>query len=132
MSREHIEALRGLYRCWAAGDFRSAAWLLDRHVGFVVGPGFPTETVSIGLDSLGRHVVEILEAWERLTVTAESFREVGDSVLVGVRQVGVGAGSGVLTEMTFFHVWTFRAGKVIRLEVILEEGEALEAVGLRE
>jgi ketosteroid isomerase-like protein len=49
---------------------------------------------------------------------------------VNVRQRGVGAGSGVSTEMHYFQLWTFRGGKVIRLEVIADEAEALEAVGL--
>ena len=131
-SREKVEALRDLYEGWAVGDFSGGVSLFDEHVAFVVRPGFPTEVVLIGRARLGHHMAEILEAWEGLTVTAESFQEAGDTVLVGIRQVGVGAGSGVPAEMAFFHVWTFRARKVIRLEVILDHAEALEAAGLRE
>ncbi len=132
MSRENVEALRRLYEGWERGDFSAGVSLLDEHVAIVVRPGFPTEAALIGIGAVREHLAEILEAWERLTLTAEFFREVGDSVLVGVRQVGVGAGSGVPIEMTFFHVWTFRAAKVIRHEVILDEADALEAVGLSE
>ncbi len=35
-------------------------------------------------------------------------------------------------DISYFHLWTFRGGNVIRLEVILREEDALEAVGLSE
>jgi ketosteroid isomerase-like protein len=65
-------------------------------------------------------------------MAAESYTEAGDTVVVKVLQRGVGAGSGVSTEMRYFQLWSFRAGKAIRLEVIADEAEALEAVGLTE
>jgi ketosteroid isomerase-like protein len=132
MSQEIITALRRLYDGWSAGDLTAEMPLMDEHVALIVRPGVPTEGVLIGVDHLRQHLAELLEPWDRLAFEPESFREAGDSVLVNVQHVGVGAGSGVPAEMTIFHVWTFRAGKAIRLEVILEEDEALEAVGLRE
>ena len=35
-------------------------------------------------------------------------------------------------EFRYFHVWSFRGGKVIRLETFRERAEAFEAAGLRE
>lgn len=40
--------------------------------------------------------------------------------------------SGVRVEDHAFQVWTFRGGKVIRLEIFEDEAVAFEAVGLRE
>ena len=71
-----------------------------------------------------------LDAWDSLTIAAESFEDAGESVLVKVRQTGVGRGSGAPAETFYFQVWTFRGGKVIRLDTILSESEALEAAGL--
>ena len=130
MSRENITALRRLYDGWSAGDLTPP--LLDEHVALIVGPGLPTEAVLIGRDQVRQHLAEILDPWDRLTFVPGSFREAGDSVLVDVNHVGVGAGSGVPVEATLFHVWTFRAGRAIRLEVILDGAEALAAVGLSE
>jgi ketosteroid isomerase-like protein len=132
MSRENVEALRHVYEGWRRGDFTTSEAVLDRNILLVVRPGFPTEGLSVGLEELKKHTVEVLDAWESLTMEAESYTEAGDSVLVRVRQRGVGAGSGVSTEMRYFQLWTFRGGKAIRLEVIADEAEALEAVGLRE
>jgi hypothetical protein len=53
-------------------------------------------------------------------------------VFVKVRQSGIGRGSGVPVETAYFQLWTFRGSRVIRLESILSEKQALEAVGLSE
>ena len=132
MSQEIVEALRPVYEAWERGDFTAGGFLLDENIVFVVSPSFPNAGVFLGLEAVAKHMRELLDAWESLTVAAESYTEAGDSVLVSIRQEGVGAGSGVPTELHFFHVWTFRAGKAVRFEAIADETEALEAVGLRE
>jgi ketosteroid isomerase-like protein len=74
---------------------------------------------------------KFLEVWERVTVEASELIEAGDSVVVKVIQRAVGKGSGVEpAEMEYFHVWTFRGGKVIRLDVIRSREAALEAAGI--
>ncbi len=52
--------------------------------------------------------------------------------MVAVCQRGVGSGSGAPTEFRYFHVWSFRGRKVIRLESVRERSEAFEVVGLGE
>ncbi len=132
MSRENVAALRRVYEGWGRGDFTTSEPVLDRNILLVVRPGFPTEGVSVGVEELRKHTVQVLDAWESLTMEAESYTEAGDSVLVRVHQTGVGAGSGVSTGMRYFQLWSFRGGKAIRLEVIADEAEALEALGLTE
>ena len=41
-----------------------------------------------------------------------------------------GAGSGVPTSFEQYQVWTVRDGKVTRLEMIYDEGEAKRAAGI--
>jgi hypothetical protein len=57
---------------------------------------------------------------------------VGDRILVGVRQSGIGRTSGAAVQTRYFQLWTFRRGPVVRLEVIMSEQRGLEAVGLSE
>jgi ketosteroid isomerase-like protein len=71
-----------------------------------------------------------LEPWEALTIEGNQFRGTGDSVLVAVVQRGVGRLSGAKAELAYYQLWTLRGGKVIRIEVILDEKGALEAAGL--
>jgi ketosteroid isomerase-like protein len=44
----------------------------------------------------------------------------------------LGSESGAPTDLRYYQVWSFRGGKVIRLENFRERAEALEAAGLRE
>ncbi len=74
----------------------------------------------------------MLEPWPHFTIEAEEIIATGDSVLAGVRQHGVGTGSGVPAEMPYFTLWSFRGRKVIRIESVRERAEALEAAGLSE
>ena len=132
MSRENVEALRRVYEGWERGDFTTSESLMEKNIILVVTSSFPTEGVWVGLDGVKQHTAQVLDAWESLTMAAESYTDAGDTVLVNVLQRGVGAGSGVSTEMRYFQLWSFRGGKAIRLEVIADEAEALEAAGLRE
>jgi len=95
-------------------------------------PEFPDAGTYLGLERLGEYTRGFLEPWTRLTIEAEEITDAGDSVVAAVVQRGVGDGSGAPTEFRYFHVWSFRGGKVIRLECVRQRAEALEAVGLRE
>ena len=132
MSSENVEALRRVYAGWERGDFTTSEGLMEKNIVLVVSPGFPTEGLWVGIDGVKKHTAQVLDAWESLTMAAESYTEAGDTVLVRVHQRGIGAGSGVSTEMRYFQLWSFRGSKAIRLEVVADEDEALEAVGLPE
>lgn len=130
MSGRNVEAVRGVYARWSVGDFEASLDVLDPLVLFVMGPDFPDAGSYLGLDRVRDYTRGFLEPWSRVAIEAEEFREVGDSIVVAVRQFGVGGGSGAETDFRYFHVWTFRGGRAIRLENFRERAEALEAVGL--
>jgi ketosteroid isomerase-like protein len=130
MSEQNVAALRRVYEGWERGDFSTSLPLVDENFLLVVTRSFPTAGVWVGVDALKDHTAQVFEAWETLTMEAESYAEAGDSVLVSVLQKGVGAGSGVSTEMRYFQLWTLRGGRAIRLDVIADQTEALEAAGL--
>ena len=131
MSEENGEAIRAVYERWSEGDFRDVG-LFDPLVLFVMRPGFPDAGAYLGRESLAGYMRGFLEPWARLTIEAEDIVEAGDSVAAAVCQRGVGGGSGAATEFRYFQVWSFRGGKVIRLENFRERGEAREAAGLGE
>jgi ketosteroid isomerase-like protein len=133
MSRERVEAVRAIYREWRTGNFRAGVNLYDPLILLVQGAGFPESGSYLGLERVAEYMRAFLEAWEKLTIEAEDLVDAGDSVVAAVVQRGVGKGSGAApTEFRYFHVWTFRAGSVIRLDVIRERAAALEAAGVRE
>jgi ketosteroid isomerase-like protein len=127
---QNVEALRGVYERWSQGDFSASLAVLDPDVEFVVRPPIPDAGTYAGIDALRDYTRAFLEPWERIAIEAEDYTESADRVLVAVRQCGVGGGSGVATEFRYFHVWTFRDGRAVRLESIRDRAEALEAAGL--
>jgi ketosteroid isomerase-like protein len=130
MSEENVEIVRRVYERWSQGDLRTVE-VLDPLVLFVLPAEFPDAGTYLGLDRLAEYMRGFLEPWTRLTIEAEEILEAGDTVVVGVRQRGVGGESGIPTEMHYFTLWSFRGRKVIRIESFRERAEALEAAGLQ-
>jgi ketosteroid isomerase-like protein len=128
MAASHVESLRSLYDHWSRGDFDVDA-IYDPNVVFVLRPPFPDAGVHVGLDELRRYMRGFLEPWSELTITAEEFTEAGDTVIVATRQRGVGAASGIETELEYQTLWTFRGPLAIRFETVRTRPEALEAAG---
>jgi len=124
--------LRGIYREFAKGNMRASLELLDPHIVYVNRPGFIEAYTCYGLEELQRWTRDFLSAWDSYESHATEFIPAGDSVVVTVRQVAAGHGSGVPVEWVVHHLWTFRGGMVIRLETITDRADALEAAGLSE
>jgi ketosteroid isomerase-like protein len=139
MSQERVEIIRAVYERFSEGDFRASAELLDPHVVLVLGPQFapnllassPVAGAFYGVEAVATYTRSFLED-QTVTMEAEEIDLVGDSVVVGVRQRAVGKASGVPTKLRYFTVWSFRGGKVIRIESFTARAEALEAAGLQE
>jgi ketosteroid isomerase-like protein len=130
VSQANVKAVREVYERWGRGDFGASVELFDPLVLFFVGEGFPDAGTYLGLDRVAEYTRAFLEPWSEITIEAEEIVEAGDSVLVTVRQRGVGRESGATTEFRYFHVWSFRGGRVIRLDNLRDRAEALEAAGL--
>jgi ketosteroid isomerase-like protein len=132
MSRENLDALQRIYQGWAAGEIWAEAALYDPHVVYISQAGDPSPGPHYGLEAFTAYTRSFLESWDEWRIEGTDYREVGDSFVVQIRRTAVGKGSGVPIEDHAFHVWTFRGGRVIRLEVFERESEALDAVGLPE
>lgn len=130
MASDNLEAVRTIYAHWSEGDFEADAVRLDPLVLFVMGEGLPDTGTYLGVERLAEYMRDFLEPWARLTIDAEELAAAGDSVFAAVVQRGVGEGSGAATELRYFHVWSLRAGRAIRLETFRERADALAAAGL--
>ena len=130
MSRENVDAVRGVYESWGRGDFSSHLDLLDPAFEFVIHPGLPDPGTYQGLTGLAGYMRGFLESWGRVTIAAEDLVDAGDAVVATVLQSGVGASSGAPGEVRYTHVWRLRDGAVIRLETFRDRDAALEATDL--
>jgi ketosteroid isomerase-like protein len=131
VSAGNVEAVRRIYERWAQGDFTGGVELYDPHVVLVLRPEFPEFGAKYGLEALGHYMREdFLRDFSGATISGTEFIEAGDSVVVRVDQQATGPRSGVPVRMSYFQVWTFRGGWVIRIESIMERVDALRAAGL--
>jgi ketosteroid isomerase-like protein len=132
MSQEKVEIVRAIYERWSDGDFRASLDMLDTHVVFVLGPGFPEAGVYFGIEAVSEYTRGLLEPFTDFTMTAEEIVPVGGSVLAAVHQRGTGSTSGVPSVLRYFTLWSFRGRRAIRIESFRERSEALEALDLSE
>jgi ketosteroid isomerase-like protein len=70
--------------------------------------------------------------WENWEGQVEEIIDAGDRVLMVLLESGRGKGSGVEVEQQTFFVYTPRNGMIVRAQVLIDEDQALEAVGLLE
>src|SRR5918997_5886021 len=129
MGQENVEVIGRIYERWAVGDFRAGVETFDEQLMFVQGTGFPEAGTYVGAQGVTRYMRDFLESWTKITIAAEEVIPAGDSVVVAVFQRGTGAESGAITELRYFHVWTFRGDRVVRWENFHQRSEALAAVG---
>ncbi len=85
----------------------------------------------------GRAAVEAVfqalnESFEYSRLDVTRVVEIGDDVVAVVDTEGHGRGSQATFRQTIAHRFTFRNGKLVRLEWFSEPRKALEGAGLRE
>lgn len=126
MPADEIETLAGIYAGWERGDFTVGPAAFDPDAVLIMDPELPDAGTYAGLEGIREYTRRFLEAWQHLTIAAETYEQAGDKVLVQVRQTGVGADSGIPIGFRYFHLWTLREGVVTRLESVKEEARARE------
>jgi ketosteroid isomerase-like protein len=83
-----------------------------------------------GLDGVQAAVDSWFETWDWMQVEIEELREAGDQIFFALHQRAKGSGSGIEVEVRSWNVYSFRDGKVIRIQLFLAPEPALEAAGL--
>jgi ketosteroid isomerase-like protein len=132
MSQENIEIVRRTFDGWATGDFGAGLTDLDPDVVFVVRHPFPEAVETVGPNGIRDYMRGFLDNWEAYAVEARDLQTVGDTVVVDAVQHGQGKASRIEMDQPFFMLFTFRGGKIVRIESILNRDEALQAAGLSE
>ncbi len=89
-------------------------------------------TVSNGVEGLRKNWLDWLAPWATYRTTLEGAIDVGDRVLLLLRNHGRLEGTDAEVELIGAAICTVRAGKIARWEDYAHRAEALEAVGLSE
>ena len=130
MTSERIAIVRNWTDAFNRREFDSVVEDLDPEIELHEWPAAPDARTYHGRDGVRKALDSWFEAWEWMQVEIEATREVGDHVLVQLYQRAKGKGSAVEVEIDTSNVYTFRDGKVSRIELFTDREPALEAAGL--
>jgi ketosteroid isomerase-like protein len=138
MSRENVETIRRAYELFNRGGPEAviSAGLWSPEIVWDFSPSeIPGLGVYRGHDEVRAFFEEDwfgafpFEEWE---VVLDELVDHGDQVIGVHHQRGLGASSGVATELEQAIIYTLRDGQIVRAEIYGDPQQALEAVGLRE
>jgi ketosteroid isomerase-like protein len=133
MSRENVELLRRATEyALRTGEILPEAvhpdfvWDISTYRGAMVPGAF------VGIEETNEWLAEWLEGFEDWSVEIKEAIDAGDLVVTIARQRGRAKHGGPPVEMRFAQVWTFRDGRITRMNMYADREEALEAAGLEE
>jgi ketosteroid isomerase-like protein len=126
MSQKNVEVIRMLFEAYRRGDYDAALECLAPDVHYETGQEIPAD----GRDAV-RTMWERWEgAWDEIETVPEEFIDAGDRVVVTVRYLGKGRGSGITYKDLLFDVYTLRDGLCVHKKEFRSKDEALAAAGL--
>ena len=130
MSSENVAVVRRYIEDFNRRDFASLIADTDPAVELSEWPEAPGAQTYHGPDGLRQAFEKWFESWEWMHLDIAEIIDAGSHVLVGLNQRARGSGSGVEVEITSHNVYTFRDGKVTRVQLFIDSVPALEAAGL--
>jgi ketosteroid isomerase-like protein len=133
MSQENVETLRQASDAFNRRD--KAAWLTacDPEAENFPPRAWPENAPIHGAEAIWDFYVEAVKAWEQGSFEWGELIETGpDKIVANQRREMRGKASGAGVVWSYWVVFTFRDGKVIRSEWFADRAEGFEAAGLEE
>jgi ketosteroid isomerase-like protein len=131
MSQENVEAVRRQHQHFSrTGEVLREIY--DSDAEWMAAREDPDAATPRGLEAIRGYFAQWSGMFEGIELRAEELIDVGDKVFTWIRFSGTGITSGAPVEMEQAQIWTFRDGKVVRVEEYFDRVEALEAAGLKE
>lgn len=127
MSRPEIELLRAGYEAFTRGDRDAVIELAHPDIELVPADRALNSATVRGRAQVQRFFRDLFEPFEEVRVEPEEFHEYGDQIVAFVRVRSRPRGSTAFVDNRIGHLWTFRDGRPIRLQVFPERAGALEA-----
>jgi ketosteroid isomerase-like protein len=119
VSNSDVEALRAVYTEIARGNFAAMLPLLDPDVEWRWTSdqmGLTGDERYRGVEEVSRAMVGWLRTWQSFAVEAEEFIESDDRIIVLTRLRARARGSSADIESRQADIYTFRDGRIIRIE----------------
>ena len=134
MSQENVEVARRAWNLWSRGDLDGLLSLCHEDCVFDTAHirDWPEREYG-GHIGFRRFLSEWLDVWDEFEVEFDELIPAADGRVVSLfRQHGKGRQSGLLMDVAWAIVTTFRDGRIFWIAVYDDRAAALEAVGLSE
>lgn len=128
MSREDEERLRRGYEAFNEGGVDAILGWLAPEITVRDRESGPDRETHHGLIGIKELFESTMEAFDQFTLEPLEFVEVGDKMIVVLRQRARGRGSGVELDSEVAHVWTMGTGTPAGLRIYRDKEQALEAL----
>ena len=125
---DDLEALRGGYEAWNRGDLSAVFALVDPDIEWRPGPDAPETGELSGREGFKSFVESWTESFDDLRIEPQEVVQVGEHVVVVVRQRGRGHSSGIELDITTVHVWRLRGGRATGWYAYRSRAEAMAVV----
>jgi ketosteroid isomerase-like protein len=134
MSQENVDVVQAIYAAFADRA-------IDAAFTNLADPAFELRTPAIypegrqtfrGRAGIDRWLAMTEETWGEWRFEVERLMDAGEKVVGLARIVAEGSSSHVRLQRDVAHLWSLTNGRATSVDVYLDRGEALEAVGLRE
>jgi ketosteroid isomerase-like protein len=133
MSQENVEVVRRGYEALNQGGVEAILAFIDPDFEMEIPPDVGPEPQTVrGHEGIRRWFEAASDALEEIRMEPEEFIEAGDRVIVPVRIVAKGRGSGVEAVQRVTQVWTLRNGLSVRMNTFVDREGAFKAAGLKE
>ena len=130
MSEENVQTVRRVYERVNA-RLETPRELFDPDYEFDNTELWPDLVEVLGFEAAQEAMREYWETFEAYHVEIEEVIHADEGRVVNlVRDGGRMRGSDAQVSNRFFHVWTFRDGRIVRLSVHTDRNRALEVAGL--
>ena len=130
MSQENVEIVRGTFEGFKrGGPGEMLDSFTDDVITYRVDPDGARYHGKTGFLEAAADWAEDFSEWQ---VLPQEFTDLGERVLVRVRQVAQGRSSGVRVEEDYWFLFELTGTKVSKLSFYSRHAEAFEAAGLSE
>jgi ketosteroid isomerase-like protein len=127
----NVDLVRSLHAAWERGDYSSTEWAHPEIEFVMEGEFFPDPGSYRGVEAMIRAWSGWLGAWEGFHTSEPELIDLGDRVIAFYTIHGRGRSSGVEVEAPVANVFTFRAGEVVRLDLVTR-AQGLREAGIEE
>jgi uncharacterized protein len=128
MANENVDTVRRGFELLREQGLEAMLEFVDPEFEVTTPPEFTVEPSTYrGHDGLRRYFDSFYEVMEEVRFEPEEFIVAGEQVVVPMRLVARGRGTGIEAEQRLVQVCTLRDGKILRMDLYATREEALAA-----